>query len=554
MTSLGKVKVYDPRVRPGSPAARALRAPAARLDERTSIVIVDRGYDGSAELLSVFADALRRAVPGITVNLVPTVPQDRPSADQLGSMGAGCDAVLVGIGSMSKACPDVIETAATSEKALGTRAVALLSEPFHDMADFVCRERGIEPGICAFVPQRLIGASRESIAAFYASEAGRAIVGNVIGALTSAASVVGDAGAAPGSAPDEPHQRRERFLETEDRPENLQERFRACNWTDQLPVVLPTQALVRKMLKGTSRHADDVVGSFPSFLGGQGPAFTVHDVAVNAVMAGAEPEYLPVILAIAASGVSARNPSASSMAAMGLVNGPVRAELGIGSAIGAMGPYSHASATIGRSYGLLSQNLQVGGSTAGITYMGSQGNNAAFVTPIFGENEEASPWPSFSSSQGNDDHGSYVSLWYGVRGTSFGIGAREATWRSYFGRVIRGMDIYMGPLVLLDPLVASDFRRFGFQSKTELGDWLYGEARINAREFWDHPVAVSFVRPQAESGVQPWCDSLRAGSDDMVPMFARQSIHVAVVGGGTMDTWRMISGMYRGTYSIDAWR
>lgn len=553
MTSLGKVRVYDPRVKSRSHTVRTVRAPATPQSELTSVVIVDRGYDGSAELLSALANALREAVPGISVSLASTVPQDRLSADQIRSIAASCDAVVVGVGSMSRACPDVIEAAAMSEQTLGVRAVALLSEPFRDMADFVYQERGIEPGIGVFVPQPLIGASRASIGSFCASGAGREIIANVVKAITSAASVARGTEVDPQSAPDGANERGKLFLEP-DHPDNLQSKFRTCNWTDQLPIVLPTEERVRRMLEGTSRHADDIVGRFPSFLGGQGPEFTVHDVAVNAVMAGAESEYLPVILAIAASGVSARNPSASSMAAMGLVNGPIRTELGIGSGIGAMGPYNHANATIGRAYGLLSQNLQVGGSTAGITYMGSQGNNAGFVTPIFAENEEASPWPSFSSSQGCEGPGSYISLWYGVRGTSFGIGAREATWRSYFGRVIRGMDIYMGPVVLLDPLVASDLRRFGFESKAQLSDWLYGEARIPAREFWDHPVAVSFVRPQAKGGVEPWCDSLHAGSEDLVPMFTRQSIHIVVVGGGTMDTWRMISGMYRGTYSIDTWR
>jgi len=79
-------------------------------------------------------------------------------------------------------------------------------------------------------------------------------------------------------------------------------------------------------------------------------------VVVNAVMAGAEPAYLPVILALASSGMTARQSSTSSMANMVVVNGPIRDEIGMNSGLGALGPYSHANATIGRAFGLLSQN------------------------------------------------------------------------------------------------------------------------------------------------------------------------------------------------------
>ena len=103
----------------------------------------------------------------------------------------------------------------------------------------------------------------------------------------------------------------------------------------------------------------------------------MEKVAVNAVMAGARPEYFPVILALAATGVSARGSTSSSAAAMAVVNGPIRHEIEMNSGIGAMGPYNHANATIGRAWGLLSQNLQ-GGSEPGLTYLGSQGNNYAY--------------------------------------------------------------------------------------------------------------------------------------------------------------------------------
>src|SRR6202021_3457684 len=118
--------------------------------------------------------------------------------------------------------------------------------------------------------------------------------------------------------------------------------------------------------------------------------YTVEKVAVNAVMAGARPEYFPVILALAASEVTARGSTSSSGSAMVVVNGPIRHQIGMNCGIGAMGPYNHANATIGRAYGLLSQNLQ-GGSVPGETYMGREITSYVHHNITFGEGEEKSP-------------------------------------------------------------------------------------------------------------------------------------------------------------------
>ena len=108
------------------------------------------------------------------------------------------------------------------------------------------------------------------------------------------------------------------------------------------------------MLKGTNHPPDKIVGSMRPTAFREAWEFTVEKVAVNAVMAGARPEYLPVILALAASGITARSSSTTSLATISVVNGPIRNEIGMNSGIGAMGPYNHANATIGRAYSLLS--------------------------------------------------------------------------------------------------------------------------------------------------------------------------------------------------------
>src|SRR5262249_15090956 len=171
------------------------------------------------------------------------------------------------------------------------------------------------------------------------------------------------------------------------------------NCREKPPIVFPTEKRVEKMLKHTSRKPDEVAGHLRSNQFRQYWEFTVEKVAVNAVMAGARPEYFPLILALASSGVSARGSTTSSMAAMGVVNGAIRNEIAMNSGTGAMAPYNHANATIGRAYGLLSQNLQ-GGSLPGDSYMGSQGNGYAYGTMTFAENEERSPWQPFHVQHG----------------------------------------------------------------------------------------------------------------------------------------------------------
>src|SRR5262245_30317500 len=141
---------------------------------------------------------------------------------------------------------------------------------------------------------------------------------------------------------------------------DLHQLFEDNHWTDSLPITLPTEARVEAMLKGTSHPPDEVVGRLRPTAFREFWEFTVEKVAVNAVMAGARPEDLPVILALAASGITARSSSTNSFATMAVINGPIRNELGMNSGIGAMGPYNHANTTIGRAYGVLSTNLQGG--------------------------------------------------------------------------------------------------------------------------------------------------------------------------------------------------
>ena len=168
--------------------------------------------------------------------------------------------------------------------------------------------------------------------------------------------------------------------------------FYKRGWTDGLPIIPPTEEAVAQMLMGTDLKADHVVARIIPRLG----KATVEKIAINAVMAGALPTYMPVLIAgvIAAYGPqSRRGPwqlgSTLSPAPFWIINGPIRNALHINSGSGSLSPGDIANAAIGRALGLIVKNI--GGVRKGIEDMGVIGNPAKYTT-VFAENEEESPW------------------------------------------------------------------------------------------------------------------------------------------------------------------
>jgi hypothetical protein len=183
-------------------------------------------------------------------------------------------------------------------------------------------------------------------------------------------------------------------------PAELQKLFLEKRYTDFLPVILPTEELVNEMLKATSHDPDEQLGRMnPGSEAGETWTYTVKVAAINAVMAGAKPEYFPVILAIGSTGMTAVNVSDNGFAAGAVINGSIRDEIGLNYDVGAVGPYALANTTIGRAWSLLSIN---GGNCGkvGTTYMGTVGNTANAINIIIAENEEKSPFEPFSVRRG----------------------------------------------------------------------------------------------------------------------------------------------------------
>jgi hypothetical protein len=437
----------------------------------------------------------------------------------------------------------------TIESQYGVPTVAVHTHVFEKVVRSVARVNGMPRMRFAFVPQPVMGKSPGELRAYVDGTdpiSGRPVMQEVIEGLTRPFDAEDlQAASYERSTP--------RLVEPDTEP-NLHELFLENDWTDRLPIVLPTEARVAAMLAHTSHRPDEIVGHMRSTHFREYWEYTVEKVAVNAVMAGARPEYFPVILALAATGVSARGSSSSSMAAMAVVNGPVRHEIGMNCGTGALAPYNHANATIGRAYGLLSQNLQ-GGSTPGITYMGSQGNNYMYNSLTFAENEERSPWEPFHVQHGLQSTESAVSVFSGCRSTAFTLGLREKHWREHVRHLLAGMDPQSAPTLLLDPITARQFvDRGGFDTKEKLIRWVHKNALLPAGEYWDYQLIQNYVYPRATFGEEPWASMLRAAPDELVRMFRPEDIHVVVVGGETNGYWRIMGCRHETTVSVDAWR
>ena len=189
--------------------------------------------------------------------------------------------------------------------------------------------------------------------------------------------------------------RRVAIAELEDEIEAMFDR----GWTDGLPVVPPTEARVLRMLDGTTRAPDDIVAVVPPDL----VECTVEKVAVNAVMAGCKPEYLPVVIAAVEAACTDEFNAHGLLATtyfsgpVVVVNGPIAPAIGMNSGVNALGQGNRANATIGRALQLVIRN--VGGGRPGEVDRATLGNPGKY-TFCFAEDEAGSPWEPLAVARG----------------------------------------------------------------------------------------------------------------------------------------------------------
>ncbi len=187
--------------------------------------------------------------------------------------------------------------------------------------------------------------------------------------------------------------------------------FYRKGWTDGLPVVPPTEKAVAEMLLGTDLPPDHLVARVIPRLG----KATVEKIAVNAVMAGALPTHMPVLLAAVRALMNPKSRfdtfevSTGSWAPFFALNGPVRNDILVNSGSGALSPGDIANAAIGRAVGLIVKNI--GGARKGIEDMGVIGNPSKYSL-VIGENEEESPWTPLHVDRGFAKEDSTLTLFF----------------------------------------------------------------------------------------------------------------------------------------------
>ena len=318
---------------------------------------------------------------------------------------------------------------------------------------------------------------------------------------------------------------------------------------DGLPVVPPTEERVLRMLEGTTRAASDVVAHVPPNLA---PA-TVEKVAVNAVMAGCRPEYLPVVIAAAEAactdafnlhGVLATTYFAGPVI---VVNGPIRQQVGLNCGRNLFGQGFRANATIGRALQLLVRNIG-GGRPDGVD-MSTLGQPGKFTCCI-GEREEASPWEPLQVERGFGAETSTVTLFAGEAPRAI---------RDQLSRTARSLGASLGlcleamahpklhqmgeVLLVVSPEHALTFARDGY-SKTDL--------RTRIQEVTARPLGELLPNDECQKGM-----ALRAIPRDLLgadgrptaaaldtPLskFKRDEDILIMVGGGTAGKFSAVVG------------
>jgi hypothetical protein len=185
--------------------------------------------------------------------------------------------------------------------------------------------------------------------------------------------------------------------------------YYAKGWTDGLPVVPPTEASIRAMLQAAGLDPGEEI----AFIEQRQVSVTAEKVAINAVMAGCKPEYMPVLVAaIEAIGDPAwsyHGPATSTggSAVFMLVNGPIAREIDLNCGDNLFGPGWRANATIGRAVRLVMRNVI--GTLPGRLDRSTLGHGGKYSYCI-AENEAESPWPPVHVERGFQPNQSAVTV------------------------------------------------------------------------------------------------------------------------------------------------
>jgi hypothetical protein len=308
-------------------------------------------------------------------------------------------------------------------------------------------------------------------------------------------------------------------------------------WTDGLPVVPPTEERVLEMLDGTARSPQEVIGRIP-------PNYaecTVEKIAINAVMAGCRPEYMPVVLtAIEAAltpafGLHGVLATTNACTPVVMVNGPIARTIGMNAKGNVFGQGNRANAAIGRTLQLVVRN--VGGGRP------QEIDRSVFGSPAkysfcFAEDEDDPRWESYAVSLGYSPAASTVTIFPGdgITQTIDHISRKpEDLCRSYAGciRAIYNTGHVIGVQAFL--AIAREHALVFYEagwSKARVKEELLGMLQIPVREL-----------VPGRSGLSGLTDEEKADPDNLIPKFKNGTFNIIRAGGSAGKYSAIISSI-----------
>lgn len=329
----------------------------------------------------------------------------------------------------------------------------------------------------------------------------------------------------------------------------VQDYFYKEGLIDGLPIIPPTEDKLAEMLQGTSHKPDEVLTTgFPP----ERLVATVEKIAINGVMAGCKPSYMPVLLASVEAFMKrdyeAVVRSTGSFSFMEIINGPIRKELDMNADAWAVGSVNQANASIGRALRLFIINL--GGGKPGVNMMGVIGNTSS-VSFCFPEYEERSPWAPLSVDLGFKPGENTLTMFNG--GWAH-MGNYGYTSRPFFdvGRDIAAFEYPSGAVILLSAGRADVLKEEGL-SKEEVIDRIWKEALLPVGEYKTGSFSRRMAVDRAKKGDLKKED-LDQPDNTLISAYSRDTIYIVVVGGDgapMMQAWQMSRPQ---TVSIDKWR
>ncbi len=311
----------------------------------------------------------------------------------------------------------------------------------------------------------------------------------------------------------------------------IYEHFYEQGWTDGLPIVPPTEALVEAMLRYTDRERYDVVADIVP-RGGQA---TIEKIAINAVMAGCRPEYLPVVITAIEAMVEppynlyGRQTTTHPGAHLLIINGPIRHELEVNCHQNVFGQGWRANATIGRAVRLICINI--GGGIPAVTDMATHGHPGKYSYCI-GEDEEGSPWDPLHVERGFDP------------GTSAVTALCAEAPHNVNDMVSKTPEMYLeSGASAMRHLGANGAYRSGIEGEqmmvltAEAANWLqdrdWSKERVRRFLFEHAQNPVGVLRDRGGWGTVKQPDFVDVDDDDaMMPIVPRQENIMIVVAGG----------------------